>query len=111
MPAILANRAIHDEVDEFERILADKSQEEFVSDKVLRLSLGRLLEIISDASRHLPRDVAAETTIFWGRLEELGDWLRRDYYRIDPDILWRIAQEDLPVLKAFVARVIREAQA
>ena len=39
---------------------------------------------------------------------DLGNRLRHAYHRVEPDILWEVAQRDLPPLKAFVERVIRE---
>lgn len=43
-------------------------------------------------------------------MADLGNWLRHAYHRIDVDILLSIAQNDLPPLKAFVERVIREEE-
>jgi uncharacterized protein with HEPN domain len=41
---------------------------------------------------------------------DLGNRLRHAYHRVEPSILWEIAQHDLPPLKAFVERVIRESE-
>jgi uncharacterized protein with HEPN domain len=40
---------------------------------------------------------------------DLGNRLRHAYHRVEPSILWEIAQRDLPPLKAFAERIMREA--
>jgi uncharacterized protein with HEPN domain len=41
---------------------------------------------------------------------DFGNRLRHAYHRIEPSVLWQIAQRDLPPLKAFIERVIRETE-
>jgi uncharacterized protein with HEPN domain len=61
----------------------------------------------SEASRHIPEELRAEEqNIPWQRLADLGNWLRHACHRIDADILWNIAQNDLEPLERFVTRII-----
>jgi len=46
----------------------------------------------------------------WQRMVDFGNELRHAYHRIDPQILMEIAVRDLPPLKQFVERVVREAK-
>jgi len=48
-----------------------------------------------------------EQEINWRRMADLDNWLRHAYHRINVDLLWTIANEDLPPLRAFVERVIK----
>lgn len=41
-------------------------------------------------------------------MADLGNRLRHAYHRIEPEILWRIAHQDLAPLKAFIERIMRE---
>jgi uncharacterized protein with HEPN domain len=76
------------------------------SDQLLRLAVERSLEIISEASRHIPDELKAqETRIAWHRMADLGNWLRHAYHRVDADLLWNIAKNDLAPLKSFIQRV------
>jgi uncharacterized protein with HEPN domain len=71
----------------------------------------RFFEIISEASRHIPIELKErETDINWRRLADLGNRLRHAYHLVDVQLLWLIAQRDVPPLKAFVERVIRESK-
>ena len=74
---------------------------------MLKLMVERCLEIISEASRHIPtemKDKAPE--INWRRLADLGNWLRHAYHRTDPGIMWDMVEHDLGPLQDFVKRVI-----
>ena len=111
MPPTLADRLRHvlDAITDINQILEKKSRAEFDGDRLLRLATERLLEIISEASRHIPEEVKAQQpAIPWRRVADFGNRLRHAYHRVDPDILWRIAKNDLAPLQAFAERVIRE---
>ncbi len=56
----------------------------------------RGVEIISEASRHLPDELKARhPQIPWAKIAGIGNVLRHDYERIAPAILWKVASEDL----------------
>lgn len=113
MPPTLADRLSHilSAIDAIEGMLADKTLHDFTSDLFLRLAVERALEIICEASRHVPQGIRArEASIDWQRIVNFGNLLRHAYHRIDPQIVFDITGRDLPPLKAFAERVIREEQ-
>jgi uncharacterized protein with HEPN domain len=64
-------------IDNVRDVLADQTKATFTDSLMLRLAVERLLEIISEASRHIPSEMkAAEPQINWRRLADLGNWLR-----------------------------------
>lgn len=109
MPPTLGDRLAHivTAIDDITLLLEGRSLANFANDRMLRLAIERLLEIISEASRWIPEEVKAKD-IAWHRMADLGNWLRHAYYRIDAGILYSIAVNDLSPLKAFVERVIGE---
>ncbi len=113
MRPTLADRVRHilEAIEDIERFLAGKTQEDYAADDFLRLAIERLLEIICEASRHIPECVKkSETSIPWQKIVDFGNRLRHAYHRVDAAIVWSIVQNDLPPLKAFVERVIREEE-
>jgi uncharacterized protein with HEPN domain len=48
--------------------------------------------------------------IDWRGMVDFGNRLRHAYHRVEPHTLWHIARRDLPPLKAFVERIVREAK-
>ncbi|WP_342723067.1 HepT-like ribonuclease domain-containing protein [Bradyrhizobium sp. B097] len=96
-------------IDSIRDITAEQTRESFANNLVMRLAVERLLEMISEASRHIPTDLKArEPGINWRRLADLGNWLRHAYHRTDADLLWIMVEDDLSRLKAFVDQITRE---
>lgn len=110
MRPTVAERLAHidEAIDNIQQMLAGRTRAAFVEDMMLRLAVERSLEIISEASRHIPPDLKAiEQTINWRRLADLGNWLRHAYHRTDAGILWDMVQNDLEPLKTFIGRMIK----
>ncbi|MGY3697094.1 uncharacterized protein with HEPN domain [Bradyrhizobium sp. USDA 3240] len=96
-------------IDSIRDITAGQTPESFANNLVMRLAVERLLEMISEASRHIPTDLKdKEPGINWRRLADLGNWLRHAYHRTDADLLWIMIEDDLLPLKAFVDQITKE---
>jgi uncharacterized protein with HEPN domain len=94
-------------IEDIHLMLSDRSLAEFASDRIARMAVERSFEIMSEASRYIPSDLKeAEKDIDWQKLADLGNRLRHAYHRIDPIILWNIAENDLGPLKRFVERIV-----
>jgi uncharacterized protein with HEPN domain len=93
-------------IDNIRTAMAGQTKTSFAVDVMLRMAVERLLEIISEASRHIPPDTKiTEPGINWRRLADLGNWLRHAYHRTDPGIMWDMIENDLEPLKIFVRRI------
>jgi uncharacterized protein with HEPN domain len=113
MPPTLADRLEHVlvAIQDIETLLSSSSLDDFAKDRYRRVAVERFFEIISEASRHIPDDLKArQTEINWRRMADLGNRLRHAYHLIDSELLWLIAQRDLPPLKAYIEVIIREAK-
>lgn len=110
MPPTLADRLVHilTAIETIQSALANERLEDIKGDLMLRLAVERSFEIIREASRRIPDDVKVHhSEIDWRGMVDLGNELRHAYHRVDPSLLWEIAHRDLPPLKAFVERIIR----
>lgn len=75
------------------------SLESFVGDRRKRWQVERGLEIVSEASRHLPDAMKARhPEIPWQKVAGIGNVLRHEYTRVAADALWRLVRDDLAVL-------------
>jgi uncharacterized protein with HEPN domain len=113
MPPTLADRLTHILIaaDTIQKALANKRYQDLAEDMMLRLAIERSFEIICEASHRIPDNVKAQQPdINWRGMVDFGNRLRHAYHRIEPSILWEIADRDLPQLKAFVERVIHESK-
>jgi uncharacterized protein with HEPN domain len=65
----------------------------FEPDRRKRWLVERGIEIISEASRHLPDDLKARhPDIPWPKVAGISNVLRHDYARIAHDVLWHVVQ-------------------
>jgi uncharacterized protein with HEPN domain len=83
-----------------------KSLGDFKADWLLRLATQRALEIISEASRHLPDDlIANEPDIPWKQIRGIGNILRHEYHRIADDIIWTVVVQHFRALRDAAVRL------
>jgi|SRR5258706_3889756 uncharacterized protein with HEPN domain len=88
--------------------LRECSEKQLANDRMQRLAIERLFEIISVASDHIPAEIkAAESMVDWRCLADIGARLENTRDRIEPEVLWRSAREKLVPLKACAERRIR----
>jgi uncharacterized protein with HEPN domain len=81
-------------------VLADISLEVFENDWQRRWLVERGVEIISEASRHLPDDLKTRNReIPWQKVAGIGNVLRHDYESIAAAVLWKLVLADLPTLE------------
>ncbi len=92
-------------------LTADASYEVFVRNWGMQRAIERGLEIISEASRHIPDDQKAlAPEIPWRQIAAIGNLLRHEYQRADSSLVWNIVIEHLPRLREAVNRLIDVAK-
>ena len=102
MPAPSPNSRLADIVQAIELIrteLASMTLAALELDIRKRWLIERGLEIISEASRHLPDEMKARHPATpWRKVAGIGNVLRHNYERVAHDLLWHVAHADLPPL-------------
>ena len=92
-------------IERIRRVLDGVSLEAFEQNWVKRWLVERGIEIVSEASRHLTDEIKERRTeIPWSKVAGIGNVLRHAYDHIAPDVLWKLAQDDL----AAIEKVCRE---
>jgi uncharacterized protein with HEPN domain len=87
-------------IERIDGVLANVSLATFENDWQRQWLVERGVEIISEASRHLPDDLkAGNPEIPWQKVAGIGNVLRHNYERIAAPVLWKLAQADLPTLE------------
>lgn len=101
---------IRDAIDGIENLVGDTSSETFAGSWAKQRATERGLEIISEASRHIPDDLKAlAPDIPWRQIAAIGNLLRHEYQRADVTATWNIVKEHLPNLKLAIEQLIVEA--
>lgn len=103
MPSRSPFLRVHDMLESIrgiEKAIAGKSFRDYERSWLLRSALERGIEVISEASRHLSRDLKSQHKgVRWEDIAGIGNILRHDYQRIDGAIIWKAVKNDLPPLK------------
>ena len=92
-------------IERIRRVLDGVSLEAFEQNWEKRWLVERGIEIVSEASRHLTDEIKERRTeVPWSKVAGIGNVLRHAYDHIAPDVLWKLAQDDL----AAIEKVCRE---
>ena len=81
--------------------------EEFMGDDKTIFAIVRALEIVGEATKHIPAAIRTRhPDLPWRNMAGMRDKLIHDYLDVDLDIVWKTATELIPLLKPQVAEVI-----
>lgn len=101
----LSLRHMLDHTEEAVTLVHGKSRSDLDSNRLLNLSLVRLLEIVGEAANRIPLENQQQyPAIPWQQIIGLRNRLIHGYDAVDFDILWQIVTVDLPPL----VNVLRE---
>lgn len=77
----------------------------------MRRAVERCIEIVSEASRHIPPDEkAAYPEVPWPDIAALGNIFRHEYQRVADPVVWHTATRSLPELRPVILRMMAEAK-
>lgn len=72
-----------------------------------RRAVERGIEIISEASRHLPADLTDQHPgIPWRAIRAIGNLLRHEYGRVQDEIVWDVATTKLDALETAIEAML-----
>lgn len=84
----------------------------FASDPLLFRAVERSLLIISEAAKSLPAELMARyPQVDWRKIADLGNVLRHDYNRVDPETIWNIVSDRIPDLAPLIEQMISDLTA
>ena len=91
---------------------AGVSLDAFQADWRKRWLVERGVEIISEASRRLSDELKARhPEIPWPKVAGIGNVLRHDYESIAAPVMWKLVQDDLPLLEKVCREELAREQA
>jgi uncharacterized protein with HEPN domain len=77
----------------------------------LRRAVERCVEIISEASRHIPTQLKDNYPEHpWQEIASIGNLLRHHYERVDDLIMWKIASRSLVELRPVIVAMINRTR-
>jgi len=80
-------------------IIKDENHASFIQNRVKRLAVERLIEIVGEAAHHISLEVMnANKDIPWSKIIGLRNKIVHDYGEILTDRIWLIASKSIPEL-------------
>jgi uncharacterized protein with HEPN domain len=68
----------------------------FANNWAMKRAVEHALLIVAEAAKHLPPEMKdSHPDVPWQKIHGLGNLLRHEYRRIDPEVLWSIVTEHL----------------
>ena len=98
-------------IERIRRVLDGVTLEAFEQNWEKRWLVERGIEIISEASRHLTDDIKERRPeIPWPKVAGIGNVLRHAYDHVAPDVLWKLAQDDLAEIEIRILSSIKTVE-
>jgi len=86
----------------------DLSFEEFCNDRKTSSAVIREFEIIGEAIGKLPDELKQKRPdVEWQDIKDFRNLLIHEYFGVDMEIVWKVIQEDLPVLMNAVKEMLQ----
>lgn len=100
---------IRTEIAGIRELTKDADLAAFAASWAMKRAVQHALLIIAEAAKHLPPELkTTHPQVPWARIHGLGNILRHEYRRIDPDILWSVITDRLPDLDKAAAELLQE---
>jgi uncharacterized protein with HEPN domain len=83
--------------------------EQFKSDKKTLYAVLRSIEVIGEATKHVPDEIRARyPTVPWKEMAGMRDKLIHDYLRVDVETVWLVVKERIPTLKPVIEEILHD---
>jgi len=104
-------RHILDECDYLLNQSKGLKKKQFMADETLRRAFVRSLEIIGEATKHVPDDLRGKYPhIEWRAMAGMRDRLIHSYFGIDYDLVWDVIINKIPLLQRNVRKMLAQEE-
>jgi len=96
-----------DAADAISRYITGVEEDEFLADYVLRDAVRARLTDIGEAASRIPKEVMTRhPQVSWRKAADPRNVLVHQYFGIIWEPIWRVATEDVPILREQIAAII-----
>ena len=100
---------IIDSIDKINSYIAEVNENKFLKSNLLQSGVIRELEIIGEAVKMLSPELKERYSFIpWRIIAGMRDKLIHNYFGVDNEAVWKTVNEDLPVFKKNISKIIKE---
>ncbi|MBI4652674.1 DUF86 domain-containing protein [Candidatus Kuenenbacteria bacterium] len=100
---------IEDSIRKIEKYTRGINFDKFSSDEKIIDAVVRNLSIIGEAVINIPKEIKVKNPdVAWKEIKGTRNKVVHEYFGIDEEILWKTIQDDLPVFKKQIAKLLRD---
>jgi uncharacterized protein with HEPN domain len=105
-PLDLIVKEMLDYIEQASTYVADMTFEQYSADRKAQRAVERCIEVISEASRHIPDEIKGRRPdIPWRDVATIGNVFRHNYHTVAARIVWDTVRLDPPALKEAVSAI------
>ena len=102
---------ILDSIDAIEEFIKEMKFEDFARDRKTIFAVTRAIEIIGEATKHIPKAVANKyPEIPWKDMAGMRDKVIHEYFGVDLKVVWKTVNEHIPELKPLIQKVLEDLE-
>ncbi len=92
-----------------EEFIRDMTFDEFKSDKKTVLSVTKCIEVVGEATKHIPDQIRERyPEIPWRDMAAIRDRLVHGYFKVDLSIVWTTVTIEFPELRSMLENVLAD---
>ncbi len=81
-------------------------EEDYHANPMLQDALVRNIEVVGEAVKNISSEITAVyPNIAWSQIARMRDKIAHHYFRINLEVVWKTATEDLPALRPQIAAI------
>lgn len=98
-------------IERIERYLFQVERDRFFAEELLQDGVVRNLEIIGEAAKNISEETRQrQSQVPWPEIMRMRDRLAHHYFRLDLEIVWETATQNLSALKEAVTTLLKEIE-
>lgn len=100
---------ILDAISKIANFIEGMTFDQFSRDDKTAYAVIRALEIIGEATKHIPEQVRkSNPDISWREMAGIRDKLIHDYFGVNLEVVWKTATDDLPKLEPEIRLILSD---
>jgi uncharacterized protein with HEPN domain len=98
---------ILDAIQKVAKFIEGMTFDQFAADDKTAFAVIRALEIIGEATKHIPEEVRRNyPRLPWREMAGIRDKLIHEYFGVNLEVVWKTATEDLPKLEREIRLIL-----